>query len=54
VVGGVLAEEWTDHLFRVSDLVLLPRLDALVEAGELEMRGNPRRPRGCKVRRKRR
>ena len=52
VVGGVLTTEWTDRLCRVSDLVLFPRLQALADAGALEMRGDPHRPRGCKVRRR--
>jgi hypothetical protein len=52
VVGGVLTTEWTERLCRVSDLVLFPRLQALADSGALEMRGDPHRPRGCKVRRR--
>ena len=39
VVGQALASEWDDEVFQASDLFLASRMNALIEGGRLELRG---------------
>jgi Protein of unknown function/Domain of unknown function (DUF1835) len=50
VVGQALVEAWDDDGIQTSDVVLAARMRALVDAGQLECRGDPVDWRKCEIR----